>query len=162
MQLGVSRELSRGDDITILTAGITTEEAMRATQVLEARGVGVTHVHVSTLKPFGDPVIEAAIARAQTAVITLENHTIIGGLGSATAEYVADNGIGAKVVRLGLRDTYAHGASQPYLLERYGLDAGALVRAVEGELGTDLGIGTGDLLETRIEPTGEQVNAEAL
>ncbi len=162
MQLGVSRELSSGDDVTILTSGIATEEAMRATQALADRGVGVTHVHVSTLKPFGDPVIEAAIARAKTAVITLENHTIVGGLGSATAEYVADRGLGTKVVRLGLRDTYAHGASTPYLLEEYELDASALVRAVERELGQDLHITEEELAEHDVVPAGDNVNAENL
>ena len=122
----------------------------------------MTHVHVSTLKPFGDPVIEQAIARSRSAVITLENHTIVGGLGSAVAEYVADNGLGAKVVRLGLRDTYAHGASKGYLLEEYELDAFALVRAVERELGRDLGITRDDLRDAHVDPKASLVNAENL
>lgn len=162
MQLGVSRELSTGDEITIITSGIATEEAMRATQVLQERGVSVSHLHVSTLKPFGDELLEAAIARTKTAVITLENHTIIGGLGSAVAEYVADRGLGTKVVRLGLRDTYAHGASKPYLVKEYELDATALVRTVEGELGRSLNIDEEDLVATQIGTRGSLVNAENL
>jgi transketolase len=161
MQLGVSRELSTGNEITIITSGIATEEAMRATQALQERGVSVTHLHISTLKPFGDEILEAAITRTKTAVITLENHTIVGGLGSAVAEFVADHGLGTKVVRLGLRDTYAHGASKPYLVKEYGLDATALVRAVEGELGRSLGIDEQDLLATRIGTRGSS-NAENL
>jgi transketolase len=162
MRLGVSRELATGDELTIITSGIATEEAMRATQVLQERGVSVTHLHVSTLKPFGDELLEAAIMRTKTAVITLENHTIVGGLGSAVAEYVADRGLGTKVRRLGLRDTYAHGASKPYLVKKYGLDATALVRAVEDELGRTLGIAEEDLVATRIGTRGSSVNAENL
>lgn len=162
MQLGVSRRLSTGDDVTILTSGIATEEAMRATDVLAERGVEATHLHVSTLKPFGDPLIEETLARSSGPVFTLENHSIVGGLGSAVSEYVTDRGLARKVVRLGLRDTYAHGASKDYLLKEYGLDALALVRAIESELGRDLGLTEADLAATRVETTASRVNAEAL
>ena len=162
MRLGVSRQLSTGDHATILTAGIATEEAMRATGVLAERGVEVDHLHVSTLKPFGDPLIEEALSRGTGPVLTLENHSIIGGLGSAVSEYVTDRGIGRKVVRLGLKDTYAHGASKGYLLSEYELDALALVRAIERELDRDLSLTEADLAAARVEATASKVNAESL
>lgn len=162
MRLSVSRELSSGGDVTILTSGIATEEAMRATEVLKHRGVGVTHLHVSTLKPFGDPLIEDVIARSSGTVITLENHSIIGGLGSAVSEFVTDRGLARKVVRLGLRDTYAHGASKDHLLKEYELDAWALVRTVEAELGRDLGITEEEVLAAPVDVKGSLVNAESL
>lgn len=162
MRLGVSRELSSGEDVTILTSGIATEEAMRATEVLTARGVGVTHVHVSTLKPFGDPLIEDAITRTRGSVITLENHTIVGGLGSAVSEFVTDRGLGRKVVRLGLKDTYAHGASKNFLLKEYELDAWALVRAVQSELGRNLDISEEEVLAAPLDMKSSLVNAESL
>jgi transketolase len=162
MQFGVSRQLSTGGDVTILTSGIATEEAMRATGVIAERGVEATHLHVSTLKPFGDALIEDALARSSGPIITLENHSIVGGLGSAVAEYVTERGLGRKVVRLGLRDTYAHGASKAYLLKEYDLDALALVRAIESELGRDLGLSEDDLAAARVETTASRVNAEAL
>jgi transketolase len=162
MQVGVSRLLSVGADISIITAGITTEEAMRATPALEAAGVSVNHVHVSTHKPFGDPIIEEAIRRPKHGVITLENHTTVGGLGSAVADVIADNAIGSKLTRLGLRDTYAHGASRPYLMNEYGLDAIALVRAVEQQIGRELGITEADLEAVRIDPVHSAAKAEAL
>ncbi len=160
MRFGQSRQLSDGDDVTVITAGITTEEAMRASQVLAAKGVGINHVHVSTIKPFGDEILEAAIAKAKHGVITLENHSIIGGLGSAVSEFVTDRGLGQRVLRLGLRDVYAHGASKGYLVKEYGLDATALVSAVGELVGRDLGITEDELLATRIETPG--VNAESL
>ena len=162
MIVGRSRLLSEGGDVTIITAGITTEEAMRASNALEAAGVGVTHVHVGTHKPFGDEIIEDAIRRAKHGVVTLENHTIIGGLGSAVAEYIADNGIGTKLVRLGLQDTYAHGASKAFLMKEYELDASALVRAVEELLGKQLGISDADLESIRLDAVHSAAKAEAL
>ena len=162
MVLGRSRLLSEGDDITIITAGITTEEAMRATRALRAAGVGVTHVHVSTHKPFGDSVLTEAIRRPAHGVITLENHLTTGGLGSAVAEYAADNGIGCRLTRLGLRDTYAHGASRPYLMHEYGLDAVALTAAVERLLGEPLGIVEADLDAVRLDAVHSLAKAEAL
>ena len=115
MRLDRVRVLSEGDDATVLSAGIETEEAMRATRALAAHGVGVRLLHVSTHKPFDDPEIEESIARGRAGVVTAENHTIVGGLGSAVAERIAERGLGKRLVRVGLRDTYAHGASRPYL-----------------------------------------------
>jgi transketolase len=162
MALNRARILSYGEDVTIFTAGITTEEAMRATAVLKNRGVSITHLHISTHKPFTDPAIPAAIAAARHGVITLENHTIVGGLGSAVAEIIAEQGLGKKLVRLGLRDTYAHGASRHYLMKTYNLDAISLVRAVEQLTGQQTGITEADLAEVRIQPVHSTAKAEAL
>jgi transketolase len=162
MEFDRVRVLSEGDDLTVLTAGITTEEALRAAAPLEAAGVGITHLHVSTHKPFGDPVILDSIERARHGVLTLENHTIVGGLGSAVAEVMAENGIGKRLLRLGLKDTYAHGASRPYLMREYGLDAPALVRGVEELLGRKTGVGEADLEAVRIEEVHSLSKAEAL
>lgn len=162
MVVGRSRLLSEGDDVTVITAGIMTEEAMRASNALTATGIGVTHIHVGTHKPFGDDIIEDAIRRAKHGIITLENHTIVGGLGSAVAEHIADRGIGTKLVRLGLRDTYAHGASKPFLMKEYQLDASALVRSVEGLVGKELGISDEDLESVRLDAVHSVTKAEAL
>ncbi len=131
LRLGHARQISDGDDVVVLSSGICTEEAMRAVRVLGRRGLGVHHLHVTTLKPFDDPVVPQAISGARHGVVTLENHTIAGGLGSATAEVMAEAGLGQRLVRLGLRDRYAHGASRRYLMREHGLDAEALVAAVE-------------------------------
>jgi len=86
MKLDRARILSDGDDLVVITAGITTEEAMRAAKPLADAGVGMRHLHVSTHKPFDDPAILESIERSRFGAITLENHTIVGGLGSAVAE----------------------------------------------------------------------------
>ena len=162
MRVGRSRLLSDGDDVAVLTAGVTTEEALRARRALDHAGVRVCHVHVSTHKPFGDDIIEHAISTARHGVVTLENHTTVGGLGSAVAEYMAESGAGRRLVRLGLRDTYAHGASKPYLMREYGLDSAALVRSVESLVGGRLGLTEADLLSARTDTVHSAAKAEAL
>ena len=90
MQLNQARLLSTGNDITLFSSGICTEEVMRVTHLLRERGLSLHHLHISTLKPFADPAIIEALARTRYGVITVENHTVIGGLGSAVAEKMAD------------------------------------------------------------------------
>jgi len=162
MVLNRARVLSRGKDVTIITAGITTEEALRATSALQDRGVSISHLHISTHKPFTDSAILAAIENVRYGVITMENHTIVGGLGSAVAEMMAEAGIDKKLVRLGLQDTYAHGASRHYLMKEYGLDAMALVRAVAKLMGQDMDITEEYLIAVRLEPVHSLAKAEAL
>ena len=116
MQISRARVLSQGDDVTLISTGICTEEAMRATKVLRERGVSIQHLHVTTLKPFSDPLVLESLAKAKRGVITMENHTVIGGVGTATAERMAEHGIGKKLVKIGLQDTFIHGASKPYLM----------------------------------------------
>jgi len=162
LRLGRSRRLSAGEDITLVSSGIGTEEAMRATQALAQRGVSVEHIHVSTLKPFADPAVLEAVGRARHGVITLENHTVLGGLGTAVAETMAEHGIGKKLVRLGLRDQFAHGASQHYLMRELRLDALAVIEEVEKLMGTRLSISEQDLTAARLSPVHSDAKVEAL
>jgi transketolase len=162
MRLDTPRVLSVGEDVTLLSSGICTEEAMRASAALRRQGVSIHHLHISTLKPFGSPLVAEALARARHGVITMENHTVLGGLGSIVAEKMAEAGHGKRLVRIGLRDTFAHGASRPYLMKEYGLDATALVRGVEELLCASFHITGGDLAEIRLEAVHSDAKAEAL
>ncbi len=162
MRLGVPRVLSQGTDLALITSGISTLEALRVTGRLAEAGIGITHLHLSTLKPFAaEPVIAAATA-ARAGVITLENHTIMGGLGSAVAEVMAEAGVGKRLIRLGLRDTYAHGGSRDYLLAHYGLDAHALLNAAEQLLDQPLGLRPLEINELSPAPVDPTAKAEDL
>jgi transketolase len=119
-------------------------------------------VHISTLKPFNGPVVLEAAAKARYGVITLENHTVIGGLGTAVAEVLAGAGLGKKLIRLGLRDTYAHGASLRYLMKEYRIDAAAVLEEIEKLLDTTFGITGKDLAAVRLAPVHSDAKAEAL
>jgi len=161
-KLNTARILSSGDDLTLITSGVMTEEALRATALLKEKGVAITHLHISTLKPFTDPAIIRALKKAKRGVITMENHTIVGGLGSAVAEVMAENAVGVPLRRIGLKDTYAHGASQKYLMSEYGIDAKSLVNTVEELLGTTFDIAEEDLQEQRSVSVHSSAKVEAL
>lgn len=162
MVFNQARVLQRGTDVAIFSAGICTEEAMRATDVLKQRGLSASHLHISTHKPFDDPQVIEAIESARYGVITMENHTVMGGLGTAVAEVIAEHGIGKKLIRIGLQDTYAHGASRHYLMKEYGLDAISLVQAIEKLVDQKLNITEEDLEGVRLEATHSEAKAEAL
>jgi len=162
MEFNKARVLQQGKDVLVLTSGVMTEEAIRATNALESKGVSIKHLHISTLKPFTDPAVLEALKEVQHGVITLENHSVIGGLGSAVSELMTDNGIGKPLVRLGLNDTYAHGASYQYLIEEYNLNAISLVQAVESLLDIKTNLTQADLIEARAEDVTGDSKAEAL
>ena len=84
------------------------------------------------------------------------------GLGSALAEALAESGAGKRLIRIGLRDRYAHGASRPYLMKKYGLDAMALVRAVENLVGESFRLTEEDLGKTRLTTVHSEAKAEGL
>ncbi len=153
---------SMGCDVAVLSSGICTEQAMRAATALTTRGVSLRHLHVSTLKPFDDALVLQTLASARRGVISMENHSVIGGLGSAVAEVMAQAGAGIQLIRLGLQDQYAHGASTPYLQKKYGLDAGALVRAVEKLMNTSFELSDADLLTRPPAESGSPGKAEDL
>jgi transketolase len=161
-RLNKARALCEGNDITLFSSGICTEEAMRVTGILRERGVSIGHLHISTHKPFDDPSVLEAIAQSRYGVITLENHSIIGGLGTEIAEVMAEAGIGKKLVRLGLRDTFAHGASKSYLMREYGIDAMAVAHEVEKLLGASFGITGEELSAVRLEAVHSNAKEEAL
>ena len=161
-KFNTARILSTGSDITLITSGIMTEEALRAVPLLQAKGVGITHLHVSTLKPFTDPIVIKALETAKYGVITMENHSIIGGIGSAVAELMAESGSGVALKRIGLKDTYAHGASQKYLMSEYDLDAKALVGEVEKLMSQEFNISESELVEVRTVSVHSSAKAEAL
>lgn len=160
--VGRMRELALGQDVLIVTAGITTEEALRARAPLQARGVSVRHLHLNTIKPFDAAAMLDHIAAVRHGVVTLENHVTEGGIGSLLAEIMADSGSGKRLVRLGLKDTYAHGGSRPYLMRYYGLDALALVGGVERLIGESFGITEDDLAAARVDAVHSTAKAEAL
>jgi transketolase len=162
MRLDTPRVLATGTDVVVLSSSICTEEALRATAALRAKGVSVGHVHVSTLKPFTLAKVADVVGAAKHGIITMENHTVIGGLGTIVAEQLVELGLRQRLVKLGLQDTFAHGASRRYLAREYRIDAIALVEEVETLLGTRFGITEADLAEVRIEAIHSSAKAEAL
>jgi transketolase len=134
MQFNTARELATGDDVLLISSGVHTEITSEVVTQLQEAGVEAGHLHVSTLKPFTDPLVAQRLASAR-GVVTVENHLARGGLGTAVAEVMAENGFGGRLRRVGIADTFTHGGTRDYLFEHYGLDDTAIVDAVEGLLG---------------------------
>ncbi len=162
LRIGQMRVLAEGSDVLVVTAGITTEEAIRARGALEGAGVSLRHLHLNTLKPFDAAQIVDHAGSVKHGVITMENHLVAGGIGSMVAEAMAEAGLPRRLVRLGLQDTYAHGGSRPYLMNYYGMDALALVGAVERLTGDVTGIDESALAAARVDAVHSTSKAEAL
>ena len=108
---------------------------MPAARLLGDHGVAVSVVNVPVIKPL-DGTTLTDVATAAKVVVTAENHTVVGGLGSAVAEVLAEAGLGRPLRRVGLLDTFAEGSrTGPYLFGKYGLSTQAVVDAAWIALG---------------------------
>ena len=121
--------LARGEQVAIFANGMMLSAALSAAEVLEGAGVSTSVVNVPVIKPLDTETV-LDVASQSIAVVTVENHTIIGGLGSAVAETLAEAGLGRRLRRVGLQDTFAEGAkSAPNLFRKYGLSTRDVVTA---------------------------------
>ncbi len=117
-----------GKDLTIIAAGLCVTEAIQAAQTLAGEGIDAGVVDMASLKPIDvDLILEKAAMTG--AIVTAENHNVIGGLGSAVAEVLMDAGIGLPFKRVGVQDQFCEGGTTPYLMHKFGLDAPAIANA---------------------------------
>jgi transketolase len=134
-QLGRAIQLRDGKDVTLISTGGMLKAAMGVARRLAERGVEARVLSMHTLKPLDTEAVLAA-ARETGAVITLEQHSILGGLGSAVAEILAEAGLPVKFKRIGLPSAFSpRVGSQQYLEEQNGLDEEGVLRGVEAVLG---------------------------
>jgi transketolase len=118
-----------GADITIASTGPILAEALAAAERLADQGIDAAVLHFGTVKPLDAGAVLGALERTGT-ILTLEEHSVVGGFGGAVAEVAAEAGIG-RVLRAGFPDTFIHEVgSREHLLAHYGLDAaGVAARA---------------------------------
>ncbi len=128
--IGKAAKLSEGGDVAICSEGMMTPVALAAAERLAARGIGVRLLHYGTLKPFDAAAIVEA-ARDCGAILTIENHSVIGGLGGAVSEALADDGAFCPVKRLGFPDTFMESGDDDQIFASFGMDADGVVRHVE-------------------------------
>lgn len=132
--IGATRLLRDGGDVALIGTGLGTQWALEAAEVLAAQGVSAAVLHAPTLKPFDSDAV-AAFASRFPAVLTVENHSIIGGLGSAVAEALAERGVATRVRRLGVPDRWALVGSLDFIRNGLGLDAATLALAATDAAG---------------------------
>jgi transketolase len=119
--IGRAKVLRDGDDVALVTTGIMVSEGLRAAEELRARGHFARVIHVPTIKPLDEAVLLDA-ARQTRGLVTVEEHSILGGLGEAVAGLLAERHP-APVRRVGVRDVFGQSGQAPELLDLYGLRA---------------------------------------
>jgi len=121
--------LREGKDVAIIAAGIMVEKALRAGEKLGKRGINACIVNMHTIKPIDKKLI-IKIARKVGGIVTAEEHTIIGGLGSAVAEVISENSP-IPLKRIGVRDRFGQSGSSEELLREYNLTEEDIIKAAE-------------------------------
>ncbi|MBX3069919.1 MAG: transketolase family protein [Thermomicrobiales bacterium] len=130
--IGESVLLRNGSDIGLISTGVQTIRTLEAADLLAAEGIQAAVLHVPTLKPLDIEGI-LAIAERTNAIITAEDHSIIGGLGSAVAEVLAEHRP-TRMRRVGWQDTFGESGPNDALLKKYGLTAGHVCDAARAML----------------------------
>jgi len=128
-RIGRGDVLREGKDLTVIAAGLMVSEAKAAAEVLSAKGISARVVNMACLKPIDRDLI-AECARETGAVVTAEEHSIIGGLGSAVAEILAE-ACPVPVKMVGVKDRFGTSGTAPELLDHYGLTSRDIVSAAE-------------------------------
>ncbi|MBQ7375890.1 MAG: transketolase family protein [Clostridia bacterium] len=118
-ELGKGICLKDGSDVTIIASGVTVDMSLKAADLLADKGISARVINIHTIKPIDRDIILKAAAETG-AIVTAEEHNIIGGLGSAVAEVVCE-GNPVPVIRVGINDQYGHSGKVPPLLQMYGL-----------------------------------------
>ena len=133
-RIGGSQVLRKGEDIVIFACGIMVQLAMQAAEKLSTQGIQASVVNVYSIKPIDSPTVCELSAKVGR-VLTLENHTVIGGLGDAVSAELAEEGVSVKLKKMGLKDVFSEGASMDYLLKKYKLDLAAIVEEAKAVTG---------------------------
>ena len=131
-EIGKGVELKSGTDLTIIATGLTVSESLEAAKMLEADGINAQVINIHTIKPLDEEIVIAA-AKSTGKIFTVEEHSIIGGLGSAVAECVAENHP-VKVTRIGVRDVFGESGPAKDLLKKYELDAEGIYKQIKANL----------------------------
>ena len=128
-EIGKGVVLKEGNDATIIACGMMVNEALIAADMLKEENINVRVINMSTIKPIDTELIIKA-AKETKAIVTAEEHSIIGGLGSAVSEVVSENHP-VKVKKVGLNDCFGESGTPGELLEKYGLTAKNIVAKVK-------------------------------
>ena len=128
-ELGKAIQFGEGTDATIFATGVTVSEALRAQEILKQDGISVRVVDIHTIKPI-DKEIVVKCAKETKKLISIEDHNIIGGLGSAISEVLSDE-YPAKLVRLGVNDTFGKSGKATELMSYFGITSDNLVKQLK-------------------------------
>ena len=128
-ELGKGVVLREGKDLTIIATGLPVSNCLEAAEKLAADGIDAKVINIHTIKPLDEELVVAA-AKETGKVVTVEEHSVIGGLGSAVCDVVAEKAP-AKVMKIGVNDTFGESGPAVELIKKYGLDADSIYAKVK-------------------------------
>lgn len=132
-ELGKGIELKSGNDVAIIATGLMVNEAVEAGKVLAEQGIDARVINIHTIKPIDRDIIIRA-AKETGKIITVEEHSVIGGLGSAVSEVVTET-VPVPVIKIGVQDKFGHSGPAVPLLKEFGLCADNIVKVTKEALG---------------------------
>ena len=128
-EIGKGITLKEGKDVTIIATGLEVNESLEAAKMLEADGISAEVINIHTIKPL-DTELVCASAKKTGKVVTVEEHSIIGGLGGAVAEALSENQP-TKMMRIGMNDVFGESGPAKDLIAKYGLDAKSIYEKIK-------------------------------
>lgn len=129
MKVGTGRKVTTGEDIAILSIGHPGNFAQEAIKELEGMGASVAHYDMRFVKPLDESLLHEIFSKFDK-IVTIEDGCVMGGMGSAILEFMADQGYSSRVKRLGIPDEYIHHGTQEELFAEAGYDAKGIIKAV--------------------------------
>ena len=142
IKVGTGRKVRSGTDVAVLSIGHIGNIAAQGIDALESEGYSVAHYDMRFVKPIDEMLLHEVFGKFKH-VITIEDHAIMGGMGSAVLEFMGDHGYTAQVKRLGIADKWIEHGTQTELYAECGYDANAVIAAVKemmGEKGARKGV----------------------
>ena len=128
-EIGKGVTLREGKDVTIIATGLPVSNCLEAAEKLAAEGIDAKVINIHTIKPLDEELVVAA-AKETGKVVTVEEHSVIGGLGSAVCDVLAAQAP-TKVLKIGINDTYGESGPAVELVKKYGLDADSIYAKVK-------------------------------
>jgi transketolase len=131
-EIGKGVVLREGKDLTIIATGLEVAESLAAAEMLAADGIEAKVINIHTIKPLDEELVVAA-AKETGKVVTVEEHSVVGGLGGAVCEVLAEKAP-TKVLKIGMNDMFGESGSAKALLEKYELDAAGIYKKIKAWL----------------------------
>ena len=131
-EIGKGITLREGKDVTIIATGLCVSESLKAADILKEQGIDAMVINIHTIKPIDEELVIKG-AKATGRVFTVEEHSIIGGLGSAVAEVLSEK-CPTKLTRIGVNDTFGESGPSKELIKKYKLDAEGIYKQIKEKL----------------------------
>ena len=127
--IGKANVIADGTDATIITCGTMVSESMKAVEILKAQGKSVAIINMHTIKPIDEEIIKEYAAKCKN-LFTVEEHSVIGGLGDAVGDVLLKNQISCKFTKIGVQDCFGQSGKPMELLKEYGLSAEQIAQTI--------------------------------